>query len=205
MKVGNSCAIPTENSLGRKRTIRRLLWLGLGLAFFIGFGCALIVWDGLRDELHQADVAIVLGSKVELDGRPSNRLKARLDRTVELYRSHYFPSIIVSGGVGKEGFNEAAVMRDYLVKSGIPTEVILLDSKGVNTAATAANAQPLMKQHGWRCVLVVTQYFHVPRSVLALRREGTAEVYSAGARYFEWRDLYSIPRELAGYAAYLFR
>ena len=172
---------------------------------FIALCSALIVWDGLHDDLRQADVAIVLGSKVELDGRPSNRLKARLDRTAELYRSHYFAAIIVSGGVGKEGFDEAAVMRDYLVTSGIPAAVILLDSKGVNTAATAANAQPLMKQHDWHSALVVTQYFHVTRSVLALRRAGTAEVYSAGARYFEWRDLYSIPRELAGYAAYWFK
>lgn len=184
---------------------RRVILLGACMFLLIALGCGLIVWDGLHDELKHADVAVVLGSKVELDGKPSNRLKARLDRTVELYQAKWFSAIIVSGGVGKEGFDEAAVMRDYLVESGIPADVILLDSKGVNTAATAANAQPLMKQHDWRSVLVVTQYFHVTRSVLAMRQAGTAEVYSAGARYFEWRDLYSIPRELVGYAAYWFR
>ena len=57
----------------------------------------------------------------------------------------------------------------------------------------------------WRSVCVVTQYYHVPRSRLAMRRFGISPVYSVHARYFEWRDLFSICREVAGWAKYTLR
>ncbi|HET7233802.1 MAG TPA: hypothetical protein VFJ16_27575 [Longimicrobium sp.] len=44
----------------------------------------------------------------------------------------------------------------------------------------------------------MSQYFHVPRC----RRAGVARVYSAHARYWEARGLYSTAREVIGYAAY---
>src|SRR5580704_13458675 len=83
-------------------------------------GTVVLVVSGLCDDLGKADVGLVLGSKVESDGTPSARLRARLDRTLELYRAGYFPAVIVSGGIGKEGYDEAAVMRDYLVARGVP-------------------------------------------------------------------------------------
>ncbi|MBS1911224.1 MAG: hypothetical protein JST22_04500 [Bacteroidetes bacterium] len=52
---------------------------------------------------------------------------------------------------------------------------------------------------------VVTQYFHISRSRLALRRFGISPVYSSHPRYAEPRDLFAILRELVGYAAYMVR
>lgn len=40
-------------------------------------------------------------------------------------------------------------------------------------------------------------------ALLAMRRMGITPVYSAHARYFELRDLYSTAREVVGYPAYL--
>ena len=96
-------------------------------------------------------------------------------------------------------------MREYLVRRGVPSEAVLLDRQGITTYATAGNTNALMKQRGLVSALVVTQYFHVPRMKLSLRRFGVKEVYSAHARYFEWRDLYSIPRELIGLLRYAAR
>jgi uncharacterized SAM-binding protein YcdF (DUF218 family) len=59
-----------------------------------------------------------------------------------------------------------------------------------------------LKSHS---VFVVSQYFHLPRARLALERFGISPVYSAHAHFFEWRDLYSSPRELAGYVRYYLR
>ena len=116
-----------------RRVILALCWVaGLILA-----GTAILVVAGLRDDIGKADAALVLGCKVELDGTPSTRLRARLDRTLELYQAGHFPKIITSGGVGKEGFDEAAVMRDYLVARGVPTEHIIVDSDGTTTFASA--------------------------------------------------------------------
>ena len=115
-----------------KRTRRWLILLASAAGLFL-LGTALLVFAGLRDQIGKADIALVLGSKVEPDGTPSPRLRARLDKTIELYRADYFPTVIASGGVGKEGFDEAVVMRDYLVFHGIPADRVIVDSGGTTT------------------------------------------------------------------------
>jgi vancomycin permeability regulator SanA len=163
----------------------------------------LIVIDGLHDDIHAADVAIVPGNTIEPNGLPSARLRARLDRTVELYRSGLFPNVIVSGGVGSEGFDEAEVMKKYLAGKGVPAGNIYVDNRGATTILTARNASRMMREHGWGSAMAVSQYFHVPRMVLSLHQVGIDSVSSAHATYFEGRDLYSGAREVIGYGAYL--
>jgi vancomycin permeability regulator SanA len=177
--------------------------LPIMLAFTLA--ATLIVADGLTDDIHAADVAIVPGNTVEKDGRPSARLSARLDQTVALYRQGLFPNVIVSGAVGSEGFDEAQVMKRYLVENGVPEGSIHIDSGGATTHLTARNASRMMGENGWQSALVVSQYFHVPRTRLALKRSGVAPVFSAHAQYFELRDVYSIAREVVGYGTYLLR
>jgi vancomycin permeability regulator SanA len=180
-----------------------LIFVGVVGLFLVSTG--VLVLSGLHDHLGSGDVALVLGSKVELDGTPSPRLRARLDRTLELYRAGYFPSVIVSGGTGREGYDEASVMRDYLVFHGMPAEHIIVDSGGTTTFASAKNAGQIARERHFRSIFVVSQYFHLPRARLALQRFGFSAVYSAHAHFFEFRDIYSSPRELVGYISYLFR
>lgn len=188
------------------RPISKYLFRTLLLLFLLAAaGVALLLIDGCTDDLRKSDVAVVLGNKVERDGTPSARLRARLDRTVDLYREGYFPWIIVSGGIGKEGFDEAAVMRDYLVSQGVPSTQILLDNQGVNTWETARNTRAIAAQRGFKSVMVITQYFHITRSQLALHKFGITDTSSSHARFYEWRDIYSTIREAAGYPAYLLR
>lgn len=188
----------------RKMILRRfskILLLSIIIWFCIH--SIVIVIDGLNDEIGCCDVAIVLGNKVELDGRPSERLQSRLDRAVELYNQKYFEKIIVSGGVGKEGFNEAEVMKDYLVMVGIPSDSIIVDSRGTNTLMTAEITKYIMDEFNLHSAMVITQYYHITRSKLALHEAGIKEVYSAHARIFEIRDIYSITREFFAYYQYL--
>jgi uncharacterized SAM-binding protein YcdF (DUF218 family) len=62
-----------------------------------------------------------------------------------------------------------------------------------------------MRERGFRSVLIISQYHHLPRARLAMRRFGIAPVYTAHARYFEWRDIYSICREIPGFLKYACR
>ena len=165
-------------------------------------GAAVIVLDGLTDEIAPSDVAIVLGSKVNPDGQPSPRLAARLDRAVELHRAGNAKAIIVSGGTGKKGYPEGDVMKRYLVRHAVPAKAVIVDNAGVNTMATAVNGRALMTTHRFRSAIVVTQYFHISRSRLAFRKQGIQNVSTAHARHFEWRDIYSIAREVPGYLSY---
>jgi vancomycin permeability regulator SanA len=187
-----------------RRARRYFLMLG-GAIGFILLGTVILAVAGLHDHLGRADVGLVLGSKVQRDGTPSPRLRARLDRTLELYRAGYFPAVIVSGATGSEGYDEALVMRDYLVSHGIPAEHVIVDSGGTTTFASAQNAIQIARERRFESFFVVSQYFHLPRARLALQRFGVLTVYSAHARIFELRDIYSSPRELVGYVSYLFR
>lgn len=188
-----------------RRFTKLLLRTFLAVVCAFMLGTLLLVGAGLRDDVGKADAALVLGSKVELTGVPSQRLKARLDKTVELYQAGYFPWVIVSGGLGKEGFDEALVMRDYLTAHGIPQDQVIMDNQGHTTFDSAVNTRRILREKNLKSVFVVSQYFHLPRSRLALTRSGINAVHSASPRYFEMRDLYSAPRELIGYGSYLFR
>lgn len=195
----------SNKSMQRSRPIRNLTWALLVIVAVFATGVFALVWDGLHDEIGAADVGVVLGNTVYSDGTPSPRLAARLDRALELFRQGLFPLIIVSGSIGEEGRDEAVVMRDYLVQRGVSPEQVIVDSEGRTTFATAMNTRKLIEERGLASALVVSQYFHVPRARLALRRAGVGKVYSAHARYFELRDFYSVPRELIGFLRYAMR
>jgi vancomycin permeability regulator SanA len=182
-----------------------LLILFLAPVVILLTGTAALVASGLNDRIGKADIALVLGNKVELDGTPSPRLRARLDRTLELYREGYFPTIIASGGIGVEGFAEALVMKSYLVANGIPAECVIVDNSGENTFMSAKATRDIMTQRQLSRVMVVSQYYHLPRSRLALERFGVPKVYSAHARFWEVRDVYSAIREAFGYVSYALR
>jgi len=172
------------------------------LASVFLLACSLIVAAGCHDKPANADVIVVPGNTVAPDGTPSPRLQARLDAALDLYRDRRAAFIFVSGGLGQEGFDEALVMAGYLARNGVPAAAIIVDSQGLDTRATARNAAAFMHAKGLRTAIVATQYFHVPRTRLALERAGVRVAGHRHARFIELRDLYSIPREVLGYAAY---
>ncbi|HWB92991.1 MAG TPA: hypothetical protein VG605_14105 [Puia sp.] len=59
-----------------------------------------ITVDGLHTYRGHADIAIVLGNRVEADGRLSPVLEGPVLRALALYREGRVPRIMVSGGKG---------------------------------------------------------------------------------------------------------
>ncbi len=186
-----------------KKIIKYILFL------FIVWFCihsTIIIFDGLNDEISASDTAVIFGNKIETDGRPSKRLKSRLNKGIELYNKKLIKKIIVSGGLGKEGFEEVDVMKDYLIENHIPENDILADKEGYNTYLTAKNTSKIMKDNDFEAVILVTQYYHISRAELAFKKFGMNQIYSAHANMFpEIKDLYSIPREFVAYYYYLLR
>lgn len=175
------------------------------LAALVLLAAAALAATGLMAGAREADVAVVLGNTVQPDGAPSPRLAARLDRAYDCYAASQCRVLFVSGGVDPAGMDEAAAMRDYLLARGVPADRIVVDSAGVDTWATARHASAYMREQGYTRALAVTQYFHVPRTMLALKRQGVAEVSGGYPAFFESRDLYSVFRELPAVALYIFR
>lgn len=189
-------------SFGIARCLQRII---VGLPLLVSGLCALIAIDGLRDEIAPSDVAIVLGSKVLPGGQASPRLAARLDAALGLYRDRRVRRIIVSGGTGVEGYSESRVMRDYLAGRGVPAAALIEDPQGVTTWATAKNSAAIMRRLHLSSAIVVSQYFHIPRTRLAMRAQGIGRIGNVHARIFEWRDLYSTLREIPALVRYWWR
>jgi vancomycin permeability regulator SanA len=186
----------------------------MGYAFVRGLSALLlsvliaavcITVDGLRDRIPISDLAIVPGNTIDPDGSPSKRLRGRLDKAIELYRAKRCTAILVSGALGREGFDESEVMKIYLLKQGVDSRHIFIDHQGTTTFETARFAAQLIRERGFKNPIVVTQFFHVPRCKLALKKWGISQVGSAHADYFELRDAYSTFREVFAYGAYAFK
>jgi len=185
--------------------IARLLRVLAVLAALFSIGCGLIVADGLRDRPGRADVGVVLGCMVQSDGMPTADLAARLDRGLAAWRAGLVPRLIVSGGFDGSGFNEAPGMRRYLLERGVPDSCIVVDPRGQNTWLTARNTRAWMDAHGLRRVLVVSEYYHLPRCRLAFARHGLSVVHTMHARHVEMSDLFATAREVPALIKYALR
>jgi vancomycin permeability regulator SanA len=188
--------------------MRKLLrWLTIFVLSLIALwliAALILIINGLKERVEPADVAVVLGNEVYLNGEPSPQLEARLDRAVELFRQRLFPQIVVSGGIETNGTDESLAMRQYLMRQGVPAEAIFLDPRGSDTMDTAEDTVALMNQQGWKRIMIISQYFHLPRCRLAFRKAGIKHVLVSHARFFSWRDLWAITRELVAYPVYYF-
>lgn len=161
--------------------------------------CIYLITDGISDDGKPADLAVILGNKVNEDGSLSMRLEKRLESGVQLYRDQRVKKILVSGGLGKEGFYEGDKMKEFLVSKGIPDSVIMVDNKGDNTRKTVENTLALRPELHFHSLVIVSQYFHVTRTKKLFREKGFQEVSSVSPDYFEWRDLYALIREFPAY------
>jgi vancomycin permeability regulator SanA len=136
---------------------------------------------------------------VNEDGTLSPRLTQRLACGLVLYRGGRVRQLLVSGGLGKEGFYEGTKMRDYLRAHGVPDSAIIVDNAGNTTQQTVRNTARLRAMQPIRGVLVVSQFYHISRTKLLFRQAGFTAVSGASPNYFEWRDIYSLLREFVAY------
>lgn len=181
--------------------------LNLIVRLLLAWAFAHMVWivaSGLRDEPGQARTALVLGNKVEESGVPSERLQRRLKTAYDLFQFGHVKRIVVSGGTGQEGHDEAVVMRNTLVMFGVREPDIIVDSAGVDTMATARNYAALAAREDLGEPVIVSDYFHIERVRLALGKCGIQTAFHRSAEFdFHIKELWYVPREVIGYYAYL--
>ncbi|UTW61496.1 YdcF family protein [bacterium SCSIO 12741] len=183
-----------------KFRIRAILLVLLG--WFL-LESSVTIYQGVNDTMGSADYAVVLGSKVHENGELSERLKARVDQGLKLYQDSLVQKVLVSGGRGKEGHNEAIKMAEYLIAQGVPAPDVVMDTLGNTTYLTAKNSTELIPDFKTKRVIVVSQFFHLRRTEIIFERMGFEQVYRSHARHFELRDLYGLFREF--FAVYKYR
>lgn len=84
-------------------------------------------------------------------------LTARIDQAVSLYKDHYAPKILMSGGTDKEdNKNEAETMKKIAMKDGIPEADILMEKRSTSTYENLAFSQKILHKADLRSVIIVT-------------------------------------------------
>ena len=140
------------------------------------FPLAQMLFFGTTDYRRPADVAVIFGAAVYATGQPSPLLADRVRTGIDLYRAGLVRLLVMSGGDGSDGFNEARVMRDVAVAAGVDPSAILVDPAGNSTEATVANVAALLISEGSAAgparVIAVSQAYHLPRVQLAFASAG---------------------------------
>jgi len=149
-----------------------VLAAGIALAVLVLRIASLIERQSVRDEARPADVILILGA-AEYRGKPSPVLRWRLDHGLELYKAKEAPLILTTGGAGGDPvFTEGEVGRDYLVRQGVPSEAILVESEGETTMHSVAAAGEIMRRMELRSCIVVSDGYHIYRAKKMLEKLG---------------------------------
>ena len=161
-----------------KTAVRLGILLALIALVYMGWVTAQIYHQSNVDEAKPADVIIVMGA-AEYAGRPSPVLRARLDHALELYRQGLAPRILTTGGAGGDPYyTEGEVSRTYLVKNGVPSETILVESEADSTIESTAIAGEIMRRMNLRSAIVVSDGYHIFRTKKLLEFRGL-QVYGS--------------------------
>ncbi|MFN8470660.1 MAG: YdcF family protein [Anaerolineae bacterium] len=133
-----------------------------------------------QDETRPADVIIVLGSQVRAGGLPSGSLRARTQHAIDLYKAGYAPTLFLTGGLGYYPPAEADVMRRLVLDAGIQDTALVLDDRATSTQESLETAARIAPARGWRKALIVSDPFHMLRS-LQMARDLGLEAYGSPA------------------------
>ncbi len=140
-----------------------------------------------------ADAIVVLGAAVWPGPRPSPALRGRAERAAELYKAGFAPYVVTTGGSAGRLPAEAEVAAHVLQEFGVSPSAIVMERTSTTTEESAQEVAKIARERGWSRLLVVSDGYHLLRSVWLFRREGleaTAAAaddwyYSTGSRTFQ--------------------
>jgi len=139
-------------------------WLLLALAVYLGVTAYQVWKTGQRYEPRSAGAIVVMGA-AQYNGVPSPDLRARLEQASLLWHQHYSSSIMVTGSKEPgDAYTEAQASARYLESVGVPASDIM-QAGGRNSWDNLAEAAPTLIARGDTTVLMVTDKFHMARSL----------------------------------------
>jgi len=145
------------------KLIKRTVW---GLAIIIVLIVALPLFIGWylspQDPIEKADAIVTVS------GGDNN---ARINKTVELYKEGWAPVIIYSGAAAEGEVSNAEAMRNISAKMGVPKSAIILEEKSVDTSENAKFSSVIIKEKGFKSIILVTSPYHQRRTMELFRAE----------------------------------
>jgi len=153
------------------------------------------VWQHARERLaappeRPAEVALVLGNRAWLRGRPNPCLTGRVDTAIALARAGTVQRLLLSGGVDREdGRIEAEVMQAHARQAGY-AGALQLEPRSSTTRENLSMSLPLLQAAGVRSVVIVSEPYHLWRVERLVRASGfdrAFDVQYAAAPTSCWR------------------
>ena len=151
------------------------------------------------NQIHKADVIVVLGAAVRPGGTPSPALRRRVFHAIRLFQQGFSGNLLFTGGIGRYPPSEAEVMRRLALEHDIPEDRLILEETAVSTLDSAFACARIIRERGWSTAFVVSDRYHLFRSVSLFKRLGIQACGSAPEeekpQMRPWRLRYAILRE----------
>ena len=116
------------------------------------------------------DCVIALGAQVLPDKTPCHQLYDRVQVASQIFKKSAGKKLLLSGDARDPiNYNEITAMKGVAAEYGVKEKDILSDPAGLNTYASMEN---LKNQFGFSDCIIVTQEYHIYRSVYIARKLG---------------------------------
>lgn len=133
-------------------------------------------------------VGIVFGAGLLKDGQPTPFLASRITAAVGLYHLDRVQKLLMTGDNSRVDYNEVRSMQEYAHNLGVPMKDITLDYAGFSTYESCYRAHKVFGVHQ---AIVITQNYHLPRTVYTCDRLGikTVGLGTPDLELYGWRGM----------------
>ncbi len=114
-------------------------------------------------------VALVLGAGVWSTGTPSSLLIERVRKAASLYQLGKVEKLLLTADNRSVANYETDVMRELAKDLGVPESALIMDTRGYSTTESCQRASSVYHVSS---VLIVSQYFQLPRAMFLCESSG---------------------------------
>ena len=118
------------------------------------------------------DVIIVLGAAQNPDGTAGPAMTRRVRHAIRCFAEGKAAVILMAGGRTICDVPECVTMAELAQSEGLPPEVICQEPFSTRTLENAIECKKNLTEKGWASALLVTDGFHMPRSLYTFRAFG---------------------------------
>ena len=116
---------------------------------------------------HKRSAIVIFGAAVRPDGAPSRTLRVRVEAALALGARLERPLYLPTGGIGRFGDAEAAVMARLLRAAGVAESDIRPEPTAHDTVSSVRAVRRMLADHRGP-VHAATSAYHLPRCVVLL-------------------------------------
>ncbi len=147
--------------------------LALVLAYVLLFQTPLLWWVASPLQVaappQSADAIVVFAGGVGESGKAGGGFTERVMQAVALYHGGLATHLVFSSGYVFTS-REAELMRAVAVDNDVPAGAIVLEESAKNTYENVELTNRILKDRGWRRILLVSSPYHMRRATLTWRK-----------------------------------